>query len=55
MLCQTENIAPGTVANAMLGNAVAASVVANPEFCMPISKESAFFRASEDLAMVAKR
>ena len=41
MLCHTENIAPGTVAMASDENAVAARLVARPEFCMPISMESA--------------
>lgn len=39
MLCHTENMAPGTVAMARAENAVAARLVASPEFCMPISME----------------
>ena len=39
MLCHTENMAPGTVAMARPENAVAARLVARPEFCMPISME----------------
>ena len=42
MLCHTEKIAPGTVAIASDENAVPARLVASPEFCMPISMESAF-------------
>ena len=43
MLCQTEKMAPGTVAIARPENAVAARLVASPEFCIPISMESDFF------------
>lgn len=46
MLCHTENIAPGTVASARSGNAVPASEVASPEFCIPTSMESAFVLAT---------
>ena len=42
ILCQTEKIASKTVAMARLGNAVFASDVASPEFCMPISTVKAF-------------
>ena len=42
ILCQTENIAPGTVAMARFEKAVFARLVASPEFCIPISIESAF-------------
>ena len=41
MLCQTEKIAPGTVAMASAGKAEAARAVARPEFYIPISIESA--------------
>ena len=43
MLCHTEKIAPGTVAMAKLGKDVIAKEVANPEFCIPISIDIAFF------------
>ena len=43
MLCQTENIAPGTVAMGIFGKALDASEAASPEFCIPISIETAFF------------
>ena len=43
ILCHTEKIAPGTVAIAKLGNDVIAKEVANPEFCIPISIDIAFF------------
>ena len=45
ILCHTEKMAPGTVAIAKFGNDVIASEVANPEFCMPISIDIAFFLA----------
>ena len=45
ILCHTEKIAPGTVAIAKLGKDVIAKEVANPEFCMPISIDIAFFFA----------
>lgn len=41
MLCHTEKIAPGTVVIARLLNEVTARLVASPEFCIPISTESA--------------
>ena len=37
MLCQTLNMAPGTVAIASEGNEVDAMEVARPEFCIPTS------------------
>ena len=37
ILCHTENMAPGTVAMASEENAVAARLVASPEFCMGAS------------------
>ena len=43
ILCHTEKIAPGTVAIARFGKADPASDVASPEFCIPISIETAFF------------
>ena len=43
MLCQTEKIAPGTVAMGICGKVLDASEVARPEFCIPISIETAFF------------
>ena len=42
MLCQTEKMAPGTVAIERSGKAVVAREVARPEFCMPTSIERAF-------------
>ena len=42
MLCHIENIAPGTVAIDNVEKVVVARLVASPEFCMPISIESAF-------------
>ena len=50
MLCQTEKIAPGTVAMSRFGNAVPARLVARPEFCIPISMESAFVFAGGSLS-----
>ena len=45
ILCHTEKMAPGTVAMAKLGKDVIAKEVANPEFCIPISIDMAFFWA----------
>ena len=42
-LCQTEKIAPGTLAKAKLGNDVIANDAASPEFCIPISIAIALF------------
>ena len=42
ILCQTENIAPGTVANAISLNDDWANDDASPEFCIPISIDKAF-------------
>ena len=50
MLCQTENMAPGTVAIARVGNVVAAKLEARPEFCMPISIDRAFVFAGLSLS-----
>ena len=50
MLCHTEKIAPGTVAIASDENAVAARLVARPEFCIPISMESAYVLGVENLS-----
>ncbi len=46
ILCHTLKMAPGTVAMARFGKAVPAKDVARPEFCIPISTESAVFLAT---------
>ena len=50
ILCHTEKTAPGTVAIARFGNAVPASDVASPEFCIPISIDNAFFLEAGSLS-----
>jgi len=55
MLCHTEKMAPGTVAIVRFGNAVAAREVARPEFCIPISMESAFFLVSGSFKRIPSR
>ena len=47
-------MAPGTVAIASEENAVAARLVASPEFCMPISMESAFVLGVENLSILPR-
>ena len=54
-LCQTENIAPGTVANGKAAKCSAASEVASPEFCMPTSIEIAVRRAGSSPNRLANR
>ena len=48
ILCQTEKTAPGTVAMARSGKALAARLVASPEFCIPISIDRARVFAEPD-------
>ena len=55
MLCHTEKIAPGTVAMDRFGNAVPARDVASPEFCIPISIDSAFFCGRDKSNIVPSR
>lgn len=55
ILCHTENMAPGTVAIERSGKAVPASDVANPEFCIPISMERAFFLVAGSFKRTPKR
>ena len=54
MLSHTENMAPGTVAMARPENAVAARLVARPEFCMPISMERAFVLGVENFSSIPR-
>ena len=55
ILCHTEKIAPGTVAIASFGKAVAARLVARPLFCIPISIERALLFDISSLSTFASR
>ena len=55
MLCQTLNMAPGTVAIASEGNEVDAREAAKPEFCIPTSMLMAVRLGCDSLRMLPNR